>query len=301
MSLSLAAQDGRQIKVCCWEPEEEAQFAMVLSHGMAEHIERYERFALACNKAGIAVYGANHRGHGADAPKLGHYADKDGWSLVISDLDQIVETVKAKHNTKPVILFGHSMGSFVAQQYGILHGSKLDGLILCGSNFQKPFAYKAGRMITAIEKWRIGADKPSPLLDWLSFGSFNSKFKPNRTASDWLSRDNAEVDKYISDDYCGFPCTPQFWHDFLSGLIAISSPGAFTKIPSELPVFIISGDKDPVGQQGKGVLALKNHFISSGSQNVSCKLYDGGRHEILNETNADEVYGDVVSWVSSSL
>ncbi len=193
------------------------------------------------------------------------------------------------------------MGSFVAQQYAILHGSKLDGLILSGSNFQKPLAYKAGRIISRIEKKRIGADSPSSLLDKLSFGSFNGKFKPNRTASDWLSRDNAEVDKYLSDDYCGFLCTPQFFDDFLSGLIAIHSRGAFSKIPSELPIFIISGEKDPVGQQGKGVLALKNQLIKNGSQNVSCKLYPDARHEILNETNATEIYGDVTNWVSSTL
>ncbi|EDM66085.1 hydrolase, alpha/beta fold family [Moritella sp. PE36] len=296
----LTASDGREIKLFAWLPEQEVRHVMVLSHGMAEHIQRYETFALACNAAGIAVYGANHRGHGADAPVLGHYADDNGWQKVISDLDLIIDEI-AKRHTVPLVLFGHSMGSFIAQQYAILHGNKLNGLILSGSNYQPPIMYKLATLVSKIEKVRIGARSPSRFLDFVSFGAFNRKFKPPRTASDWLSRDPEQVDKYINDDYCGFPCSPQFWLDFMSGLITISQKSEIAKIPNQLPIYIFSGEQDPVGLQGKGVLALKQHIVNSGCEQVQYKLYPGGRHEMLNESNANEVFNDVTDWVTSTI
>ncbi|SQD80249.1 alpha/beta hydrolase [Moritella yayanosii] len=296
----LMASDGREIKLFAWLPEQEVRHVMVLSHGMAEHIQRYERFALACNAAGIAVYGANHRGHGTDAPVLGHYADANGWQKVIGDLDLIIDEV-AKRHTVPLVLFGHSMGSFIAQQYAILHGNKLNGLILSGSNYQHPIMYKLATLVSKIEKVRIGARSPSRFLDFVSFGAFNRKFKPPRTASDWLSRDPEQVDKYINDDYCGFPCSPQFWLDFMSGLITISKKSEIAKIPNQLPIYIFSGEQDPVGLQGKGVLALKKHIVNSGCEQVQYKLYPGGRHEMLNESNANEVFNDVTDWVTSTI
>jgi len=296
----LMAADGREIKLFAWLPEQEIRYVMVLSHGMAEHIERYEAFALACNAAGIAVYGANHRGHGNDAPVLGHYADEGGWHKVINDLDLIIDDV-AKRHAVPLVLFGHSMGSFIAQQYAILHGNKLKGLILSGSNYQSPTMYKLVSIASKIEKMRIGARSPSSFLDFLSFGSFNSKLKPVRTTSDWLSRDPVQVDKYINDSYCGFPCTPQFWLDFMSGLISISQKSEIAKIPNKLPIYIFSGDKDPVGLQGKGVLALEQHITNNGCSEVQCKLYSGGRHEMLNESNSSEVFDDVTNWVISKI
>jgi alpha-beta hydrolase superfamily lysophospholipase len=296
----LTAIDGREIKLFAWLPKQDIRYVMVLSHGMAEHIQRYKTFALACSAAGIAVYGANHRGHGNDAPVLGHYADDNGWSKVISDLDLIIEDV-AKRHAVPLVLFGHSMGSFIAQQYAILHGSKLNGLILSGSNYQNPIMYKLATLVSKVEKFRIGASAPSPLLDFISFGAFNSKFKPTRTAFDWLSRDPVQVDKYINDDYCGFPCSPQFWLDFMSGLISISQTSEIAKIPNKLPIYIFSGDKDPVGLQGKGVLALKQHITNNGCQQVQCKLYPDGRHEMLNESNANEVFNNVIDWIKSKI
>jgi len=296
----LMAADGREIKLFAWLPEQEIRYVMVLSHGMAEHIERYEAFALACNAAGIAVYGANHRGHGNDAPVLGHYADEGGWHKVINDLDLIIDDV-AKRHAVPLVLFGHSMGSFIAQQYAILHGNKLKGLILSGSNYQSPTMYKLVSIASKIEKMRIGARSPSSFLDFLSFGSFNIKLKPVRTTSDWLSRDPVQVDKYINDSYCGFPCTPQFWLDFMSGLISISQKSEIAKIPNKLPIYIFSGDKDPVGLQGKGVLALEQHITNNGCSEVQCKLYSGGRHEMLNESNSSEVFDDVTNWVISKI
>ncbi|CED61557.1 Hydrolase, alpha/beta fold family [Moritella viscosa] len=296
----LTAADGRKIKLFAWLPEQEVRYVMVLSHGMAEHIQRYEAFALACNTAGIAVYGANHRGHGNDAPVLGHYADEGGWLKVICDLDLIIDDVTQRH-TVPLILFGHSMGSFIAQQYAILHGNKLKGLILSGSNYQNPLMYKLVGIAIKIEKMRIGARSPSRFLDFVSFGAFNRKFKPVRTTSDWLSRDQKQVDKYIHDDYCGFSCSPQFWLDFMSGLISISQKSEIAKIPKHLPIYLFSGDKDPVGLQGEGVLALKLHMTNNGCERVRCKLYPDGRHEMLNESNANEVFNDVITWVISKI
>lgn len=300
MFTELRAEDGRQIKLFSWLPQSEIHHSLIISHGMAEHIHCYEEFASTCRDAGIAVYGANHRGHGDDAEKQGHYADQNGWHLVQDDLNMIVDHVKAQHDL-PVVLLGHSMGSFVAQNYAINHGKKLDGLILSGSNYQAPFMYQIGKFVASIERMRIGAATPSPFLGWLSFGSFNKKFKQTRTDFDWLSSNPTSVDRYIADAYCGFDCTPQFWIDFLSGLNTISQPNAFSVIPTSLPIYVFSGDKDPVGLQGKGVLALIKQLQTQSGAQVDHLLYPDGRHEMLNEVNAKTVYQNVIDWIATSV
>ena len=296
----ISASNGRDIKLYSWLPRQEIRLALVISHGMSEHIKRYMEFALACNQAGIVVYGANHRGHGEDADVLGHYADENGWQLVQDDLDCIIEHVKQKHSV-PLILLGHSMGSFIAQNYAMQHGDKLAGLILSGSNYQAPWLYHIAKLLAGIEKKRIGASTPSLFLSWLSFGSFNRKFSPNRTRFDWLSRDEKSVDSYIKDKFCGFLCSPQLWSDLLSGLITISQPKALLSIPNNLPIYIFSGDKDPVGLQGLGVSALAKQFSAQGCEKVTTVLYPDARHETLNEINSSAVYAELLTWLESNV
>lgn len=298
ISTIVTTQDGRNIKVTTWTSPQ-AKAYLQICHGMAEHIDRYQSFAEEMVRQGFNVIYHNHRGHG-DNEKLGHYADTDGWEKTIQDIkdvqDHIIEDKKL-----PLFLFAHSMGSFIAQGFAIRHGERLAGLILSGTNYQHPIMYHAGRMVAKIENIRIGLDTPSLTMDKLSFASFNNHFKPNRTDFDWLSRDPDQVDRYINDPLCGFPCSTETWQQLLSGLIEISQKDKLDKIPHNLPIYLFGGDKDPVGRMGKGIPALAKKLRHSGHDNVTSKLYKDGRHEMLNETCKEQVYQDISNWINQHL
>jgi alpha-beta hydrolase superfamily lysophospholipase len=297
MNTKIYADDGREINLYQWLPKGKPLKVIVLSHGMGQHIERYADFAKACNQNGIAVFGASHRGHGPDAKILGYFAETNGWDLVLTDIARIVEYVTDAFAVKPVLL-GHSMGSFIARHYASKQGGSLSGLVLCGSNHQGRLLFKAGLVAAKFERMRIGKSTPSRLLDRISFGDFNKKIKPQRTKQDWLSRDPKIVDQFIADPYCGFVCTPQFWIDFLGGLNEMSKTSTFQAIPNNLPIYIISGDADPVSRYGVGFKALKKKLLESGVTSVSSHLYKGARHELLNEVNRKEVYQDLFDWLA---
>lgn len=294
----LTAKDNRKIYTNVWLPDGEIKHVMVISHGMAEHIERYDYFAKACNQQGIAVLGANHRGHGKEAQIQMHFADENGWQLVLDDLDKIINYAYHTHNKK-AILFGHSMGSFVARHYAVQNGKKLSALILCGSNHQHKLLFNVGRTLARFEKWRVGGRTYSPFLEKLTFGNFNKRIKPLRTDQDWLTRDEAIVDANLVDPYCGQTPTVQFWVDFLTGLSEISTSEAFKKIPSNLPVYVISGEEDPVSRYGAGLESLVKALRRGGIRHVDFKLYPGARHELYNELNKDEVCSDLCLWLES--
>jgi alpha-beta hydrolase superfamily lysophospholipase len=291
------APDGHKIQTYVW-PADDAKAWVHINHGMAEHASRYERLAKALNQEGYSVVAHNHRGHGTSpTTHLGHYADQQGWNKVLSDIDAVRDS--ACTADLPYYLMGHSMGSFIIQSYMVSTERKIDGLILSGSNYQAAGLAKAGLAVAKLERWRLGADKPSKLLQFVSFGSFNKAFKPNRTEFDWLSKDHSEVDKYINDPLCGFECTTQLWIDMLSGLIELFTPASFSKIQKNLPIYIFGGEKDPVGEKGKGLPKLVSAYQKSGQENVTMKLYESGRHEMLNESNKEDVIQGVVDWIKA--
>lgn len=290
----ITAQDGHQIQVYIW-PNHQAKAWVHINHGMAEHAKRYQHFAEQLIMAGYAVVAHNHRGHGeSETTQLGSYAKDLGWTKVLKDLETVRDEVC--NATLPYYLFGHSMGSFIVQSYLANSTRKIDGLVLSGSNLQSVLLSKAGKFVAKIERKRLGKDKSSRLLQFLSFGTFNQAFKPNRTEFDWLSRDNQQVDQYISDPLCGFSCSTGLWHDFLSALADLYSKGALEKVQSNLPIFIIGGSQDPVGMMGKGLPKLANAYKKAGQKQVSLKLYEKGRHEMLNENNQPEVIKDLIGW-----
>lgn len=298
--------DAEGIEIFCWKwsPEEpaDAKGAVQISHGMAELSSRYERLAKALTEAGYYVYANDHRGHGRTALTLenvGYPGDRDAFSWMVRDMHQLSETIRDEHPGMPLFLLGHSMGSFLAQRYAQLYGEELEGLILSGTNGKQGLALDLGIMVAKAEILLKGRKAKSPMLNALSFGSFNKSFKPSRTQFDWLSRDKDEVDKYILDEYCGGVFSAGFFHDFFQGLKEIEKTSNMAEFPRELPVYIFSGEKDPVGGFTKGVTKLVEAFKSLGMKDVTYRFYKDGRHEMLNEINRCQVISDLIEWLDS--
>jgi alpha-beta hydrolase superfamily lysophospholipase len=298
----IEAGTAGQLHMSWWLPDGTPKAVLIVVHGMAEHSARYERFAEVLCSQGIGVYAHDQRGHGLTGYRetLGHYADSDGWDLVLADLQKVYEHVSAAHIQVPIFLFGHSMGSYIAQGFLIRYAPKLSGAIICGSNFQPIRLYRLARFVVGLERLRQGKRGRSRLFNWLTFGAFNRAFQPQRTEFDWLSRDPAEVDKYIADSLCGFLCTNQLWHDLLSGLIEISSLENLGRIEAQLPIYVVGGAEDPVSA-GNRLRQLAQALISTGHGLTLLNLYPGARHELLNETNRDEVARDLLQWIEHCL
>lgn len=293
----LIANDGHKIQLYVWRPEQPKAWVHI-NHGMSEHALRYAGFAQQLVNAGYAVVAHNHRGHGSsETSQLGSYAQQKGWQKVLTDLTEVRAAVC--DTSLPFYLFGHSMGSFIVQSYLCHNNSPIDGLILSGSNMQPAVLSRIAKLVAQFEKLRLGRDKSSALMQFLSFGSFNQTFKPCRTEYDWLSRDNDQVDKYITDPLCGFDCSIGLWHDLLSALIPLFEKKSLAKIQANLPIFMLGGAKDPVGMMGKGLPNLAKAYKNVGQNNVSLKVYEEGRHEMLNEINHDDVITDIVQWLNT--
>ena len=293
------ASDGAELFQHRFSPEDrEPRGAVYVSHGMAEHAGRYAPLAEALAAAGWAVRGHDHRGHGKTAKpgELGWFGP-GGWQRVVDDLAKLLEQTRADFPSKPVVLFGHSMGSFVAQQLAWQEPALPSGLVLSGSAGKPNLLAQAGRLVTRAERLRVGERGTSKLLQALSFGAYNKAFGPTRTDFDWLSRDAAEVDKYVADPLCGFPVSVSLWQELLDALPAIHDPARQARIRRDLPVLVIAGSLDPVGEKGKSVLQLVEEYRAAGVRDLEHKLYEGARHEIVNETNRAEVLADVVAWL----
>jgi len=272
---------------------------VICVHGMCEHSERYHEFATYLNSQNYGVFTYDHRGHGKSLLKNEEkgYLGRDGFNKMVYDLDRVVNHVKERFPNHKVYLLGHSMGSFVTLRYLQMY-NKVDGAILSGSNYGFKML-KLGALLGKLACVFKGEKAPGKFLERLTFGSYNKHFMPNRTLFDWLSRDEKVVDKYIEDEMCGFTCSNRFYYDFFKGLIAIGKRNNIEHINAETPIFIIAGDKDPVGNLGKGVIALYQ-VLKSQVNDVEMKLYPNSRHEVLNELNKDEVYQDIVSWLNKN-
>ncbi len=304
-SFTFPSQDGLDIFVYAWLPRDAAPRAVVqIAHGMAEHAGRYGRLAAALNEAGFTVYANDHRGHGRSVRQpadLGHLADRDGWTLALADLDRLNTLIRQRHPGLPVVLLGHSMGSFMAQRYMIEHGDRIAAVVLSASNGPIGPLRPIGVQVARLERLRLGRRGRSGLIHSMSFGSFNKGFRPVRTECDWLSRDAAEVDKYVADPLCGFVCSVQTWFDFLNGLGENEKADNLARIPKDLPVYVLAGSDDPVSARTAGLQRLMAAYETAGLRRVEHRFYPGGRHEIFNETNRDEVTADLVAWLDGVL
>lgn len=270
-------------------------------HGMAEYGARYARLAGVLNAAGYSVWAHDHRGHGrhgriaGEARPTGHFGD-GGWDALVDDTRLVSQALLAASPGTPLLLFAHSMGSFVAQALLGRAAPPYRAVVLCGSN-GPPRALEAAALTMArLERSVRGTSSPSRWLQRLVFGTYNREFAPRRTDSDWLSRDAAEVDAYLADPLCGFPLTTQAWVDFLEGKRTVGTAAHLERIARDVHLGLIAGDRDPVGEMGDGVRRLHDLYVGAGLGNVSVRLYPGARHELVNEINRDEVMRDLVAW-----
>jgi alpha-beta hydrolase superfamily lysophospholipase len=294
-----------EIFVYKWLPDENVQVKGIVqvAHGMAETAARYEGLASVLTNNGFIVYANDHRGHGKTAGEVSKLGDlgEDGFNSMVENMKGLNDMIKKENLDLPIFLLGHSMGSFLTQRYICLYGQGLKGAILSGSCGKQGIIIDIARLIAKGEIKKIGRASKSNKLDKLSFGSYNNSFKPNRTAFDWLSSDNKEVDKYIDDPFCGTVFTAGFFYDFLGGLKSIADHMEIKNLPKDLPIYIFSGDKDPVGKNGKGVLKLVKTYKEHGIVDLTHKLYKDGRHEMLNEINKEEVTFDVLKWLNAHI
>jgi alpha-beta hydrolase superfamily lysophospholipase len=296
------ASDGKRLHVYAWpEAAPPIRGVVAIAHGMAEHAGRYDAFARSLNRRGYVVEAHDHRGHGRTArsdAELGFFAETDGWNRVVADLIERLADMRARHAAHKLALFGHSMGSFMAQQVMYQAPQQIDAVVLSGSNGKPLPIAGMGRLMARAERLRLGRHGRSTLLTSLSFGAFNKKFAPNRTPFDWLSRDPAQVDAYIADPRCGFLCTNQMWIDLLDALPQLAKPANRGEIPQKMPVLVMSGDADPVGLN---LSELVNGYDKVGMNRVTVKLYPDGRHEMLNEINRTQVFDDIGAWLDQAL
>ena len=292
-----------QIHACVWAPGGEPKAIIQIIHGIAEHAERYDHFAEYLTTQGYMVVAEDHMGHGKSIGSEGTQGYFDGgWFNAVNDCMMLMNCMKEEFPGAPYILFGHSMGSFMARTILAKYPDcGLSGAIICGTGWQPKAALPALiKVVDAICK-KTGERNPSEKLDNLIFGSYNKRVEHKRTPKDWLTRDNKIVDAYIADPLCGFVPSCGLLRDMMMGILYIEQPENLAKMDKKLPVWFIAGKEDPVGDYGKGVAKAADAFRKAGMEQVDMKLYPLCRHEIHNEINKEEVYEDVAEWIGKIL
>lgn len=305
-TFALSTPDGTSLHVHRWLPDAPPRAVVQLAHGMVEHAARYAHLGERLAQEGYAVYAADHRGHGrttsgSQSPAgLAHLGDEHGFAAVVDDLLVLTDRVEREHPGAPVVLLGHSMGSFLARAYAARYGDRLAGLVLSGTAGDPGLVGRVGAALAALECRVRGPRSRSRLMEALTLGPYNRPFRPNRTGFDWLSRDEAQVDAYVEDDLSGGHATAGFYRDLLTGLRWVSDPSTAAQVPADLPVLVVSGEVDPVGGAA-AVTEVAALLRAAGVRKVTEKVWPGGRHEVLNETNRDEVEDHLVEWLRQTL
>ncbi|RWG85543.1 alpha/beta hydrolase [Mesorhizobium sp.] len=275
-----------------------------INHGLAEHAARYARFADFLADRGFHVYAHDHRGHGAtkapDAP-LGRFANIDGIAKVIADVGTVHDLIAAEHPGLPVIVFGHSLGASIALNFVLRHSGRVHAAAIWNGNFAQGLLGQLALGILGWERMRLGSDVPSRLLPRLTFQAWGKAVPNHRTLFDWLSRDPAEVDKYIADPLCGWDASISMWRDVVQMALHAGKDAGFAGVRQDLPVNLVGGEKDPASDYGKAVSHLARRMDRMGFSNLVSKVYADTRHESLNEVNRDIVMNDFAAWTNSVL
>ena len=297
------SQGKGKLHGCCWQPEGQPKAVVQIIHGIAEFVERYDDFANFLTGLGYLVVAEDHMGHGKSiegGSTRGYF--HGGWFTAVADTVKLLEDTREKYPEIPYILFGHSMGSFMARTILCKYPDlPIEGAIICGTGWQPTFAIPALlKVVDGICK-KTGEENPSEKLQGMVFGGYNKKVERPRTDFDWLTRDAKIVDAYIAHPLCGFTASCGLLRDMMQGIYYIQQAKNLANMKKYLPVFFIAGGDDPVGPYGKGVRQAAAAFEKSGMINVSTKIYPLCRHEILNEINRQEVYEDVAQWMKKNI
>lgn len=307
-SIKLPSKDGvHKLNVVIWEPSDMGKGVkgiVQLSHGMVEYIERYDDFARFLTTQGFVVIGNDHLGHGLTAgcdEDLGYFCKKNKSATVVRDLHTVTRYAKSKYKNAPCFLYGHSMGSFMARRYIMTFGNELAGVILAGTGGQKKSVLMAGELAANALELTRGERYRSPFLAAESFKGYLDRIPDLKTNCDWLTRDLSIIKKYEGDKFTSFTFTINGFKTLFEVLEFVQDKRNFERIPKDLPVFLIAGDADPVGDYSEGVKKVASEYRKVGIREVEMKIYPGARHELINEINRDEVYADVTEWLNGHL
>lgn len=294
-----ASKGAGMIHGCCWTPEGQPKAIVQIVHGIAEFVERYDGFARFLTEHGFAVVAEDHMGHGQSINGEGIQGYfHGGWFTAVDDTMELMRRTQEAYPGIPYILFGHSMGSFMARTILCKYpDSGIAAAVICGTGWQPAFALPALiKVVEAVCK-KTGETIPNEKLQKLVFGSYNNKVEHPRTGYDWLTRDAKIVDAYVEHPLCGFTASCGLLRDMMKGIYYIEQPQNLGNMRKSLPVFFIAGGDDPVGSYGKGVHQAAEAFRKAGMQDVQIRIYPMCRHEILNEINKEDIYRDVLNWI----
>ncbi len=290
-----------RIHGCEFLPEGEVRAVVIIHHGMAEHINRYADYVKHLTDMGYAVFMHDMANHGKSNQKtelLGYFGENDGYKNLVKDLKTVYDLAKKEFPDKKIIMFGHSMGSFIVRCFDCAYPGASDASVYMGTGGSNPAA-GMGKAISNLIASIKGSTYKSKMLDKITFGSFNKK-TDKKTSFDWLTRDSAIVQKYIDDDYCGFLFTVKGMNDLVNLNVWANSAECYNTVKKDLPILLVAGADDPVGAYSKGINEVADKMKASGHTNVTVKLFPGCRHEVLNETNRQEVYEGIDEFLDAN-
>ncbi len=296
------SRDGdHKIHAIKWVPEVAKPVCILqIVHGMSEYIDRYDDFARFLADKGILVVGDDHLGHGKSVrpgEPYGYFCKEDAPTVLVRDEHRLKKMIQEKYPGVPYLILGHSMGSFITRNYLMRYGSGINGALIVGTGMQSKPTLLCARALAAIEKVFCGAEHVSKLVDKAAFGVYNKRIKSPKTSFDWLSRNEENVRKYIDDPLCGFIFTVNGFQTLFKLIYDLHDTEKLKQMPANLPIFFLSGADDPVGNYGKSVEMVYQSFRAMGMENVQMKLYPKDRHELLNEVDKEDVYGDIYRWI----
>ena len=301
----LSSDNKTQIHAVEWKPEKEIIGVIQIAHGVTEHILRYEQFAEFFTQKGFVVVGNDHLGHGTSIAKNSkpmYFGPKNSWNFVVQDIETCRKMTKEKYSDIPYVLLGFSLGSFLVRTYLIDYAKEpIDASIIMGTGYIPNFKIAIAKMIANNEAKKVGEENTSPVIKSLTFETYNKLFKPNRTECDWLCSNEKAIDEYLADPLRGKNYSAGLFIELLSGMQYTSNLKNIKKMNKKIPIFLLSGDKDPVGEFGKGVIKTFDILRKAGIENVDIKLYKDLRHDILHEENRNNIYADIYNWLEKNI
>ena len=299
-----SADEITQIHACIWTPEEKPKGIIQIAHGVTEYILRYEEFANFFVSKGYVVVGNDHIGHGlsvAEGREKMYFGPEGSWNFVVKDIKKCIELTKEKYPNIPYILLGFSLGSFLVRTYLIDYPGTVDKAIIMGTGQISPIAIKLAKMMAHSEAKKVGEDHSTKQIHDLTFGTYNKIFAPNKTEYDWLCANEEALNDYINDPSRGGDFSAGLFREMLNGMLYSSKIKNINKMDKNIPILLISGDKDPVGDMGVGVKWVYDMYKSLDLKDINISLYKDGRHEILNDIHRYDVINEIITWLNDRL